>query len=283
MNVLLNKIPFWRGQKKLGVDFGSMILSRYVVNMFKNNKNYNLIERFIGSIHNTDNFYNYQYINDYINNDMKTMTDKYKIINIGGDHSISMGTVPPMLELYPDLRVIWFDAHPDINTENSSMSGNYHGMPVHFLSELCNDEKVNWIKNKLPLKNILYIGIRDIDPYEKEMLDKHNILYFNNDDINKYGVKEVMKKNLDKLNPDNKYPIHLSFDIDGMDPQYCRSTGTIADNGISLNDAASIFNDIRDTNNLVSMDIVEFNPMIGGKYKVLVTIDTITKLLKELF
>ena len=95
-----------------------------------------------------------------------------KKINIGGDHSMAIATVADSLNRVPPgkLKVIWFDAHPDINTYKSSISKNYHGMPLGYLTGLCKSHYFPFITNYLNFENLLYIGIRDIDEYEKKII-----------------------------------------------------------------------------------------------------------------
>ena len=100
---------------------------------------------------------------------------KEKRINIGGDHSISIATVAHTFNNFPKSKVIWVDAHADINTYHSSISKNYHGMPLSFLTGLCKSENFDFIKNYVPFENILYFGVRDLDSFEKFIIRERNI------------------------------------------------------------------------------------------------------------
>ena len=98
-----------------------------------------------------------------------------KKINIGGDHSMSISTVQDSLFRNPNVKLIWIDAHPDINTRISSTTKNYHGMPLSILTGIDRYSPLVFQKNILPFNNLLYIGIRDIEPFEKHIIDKYTI------------------------------------------------------------------------------------------------------------
>lgn len=196
-------------------------------------------------------------------------------INIGGDHSIGVSTVQPALDMYKDnLLVIWIDAHSDINTFNSSYTKNMHGMPVSCLLGYMPHwyDKPSTIKNftKLNKKNLLYVGLRDMDLYEMELIKQKKITYFKDFSPIIY--------NIIKSSP-AKY-IHISCDIDSMDPTIMPSTGTPVNNGLLLEDVVKIINCCR--KNLVGFDLVEFNPMIGTKKDVNMTLDNIGKIINLL-
>ena len=142
--LLLNNIPLWRGQTKYGVKYGSSLLNTITheriqehipikANFFRSSSlnEFNLLDNI--------NLFK-QYVSPVIE-------EQYKkgdlVLNLGGDHAISIATIPPMLKKYPNLRVIWVDAHADINSPEVSLSGNVHGMPVHFISTLDSDKKEN--------------------------------------------------------------------------------------------------------------------------------------------
>ena len=181
---------------------------------------------------------------------------KNKVITVGGDHSISLSTVASSGEKYKDdLVVVWVDAHPDINTRESSYTKNIHGMPV--ASFLGIDNLFN-----LPTINpsqLIYIGIRDIDEYEQTLLDTHNIEHYNMKYIQKYGIKDIIN-NISKIDA----PIHLSLDVDAVDPTEFISTGTPVPFGLRKNDVWDIVTKLK--KNLVSTDIVELNTNLSTNY-----------------
>ena len=183
-------------------------------------------------------------------------------VNIGGDHSMSIATVADSIKRYKDLKVVWMDAHCDINTYEMSTTKNYHGMPLSILTGLEGDRSLNFTNKKIKFKNILYIGVRDIDPYEREIVKKHKIKYITVDEI---------RSNLDKALSDIKNfisesPVHFSFDVDVLDPTVMPSTGTPVENGLELEPCKIIIDEML-TNNLVSVDLTELNLSLGDREK----------------
>lgn len=183
-----------------------------------------------------------------------------KIINIGGDHSMAIATIASTLNKYPNAKIIYFDAHADINTYDSSNSKHYHGMPLSFVTGLDKNKHFSFIKNKLPFDNLLYIGSRCWDIFELNEVYKENIKFLTPDDINN-NFKESMTKIMNFVGDS---PIHVSFDVDSIDPKYIPSTGTPVKNGIKLNKAIKIL-DTLNNKNIVNMDITELNMNLGSK------------------
>ena len=182
--------------------------------------------------------------------------------NIGGDHSMSLATVAYTLNKYPDSKVIWFDAHPDINTSYSSETQNVHGMPLGFLTGLDEYEGFSFIKNTLPFQNLLYVGLRDIDHYEQNILNTCNIEQITSEEVNNNPTK-VIRTIQDFI--DNE-TFHLSFDVDCMDPSIMSSTGTPVENGILLKPMKKVLRNIMNSNKMVNMDITELNLELGDNH-----------------
>jgi arginase len=151
---------------------------------------------------------------------------------LGGDHSLAMGSISGVARHYQNLSVIWVDAHADINTSMTTLSGNLHGCPVAFLAGIESSvPEFAWLKKCLDPRNIVYIGLRDVDPGERKILSDYNIKAYSMHEIDKWGIGKVMQMALDYL---GNGPIHLSFDIDALDPQYAPSTGTPVVGGLSF-------------------------------------------------
>ena len=176
------------------------------------------------------------------------------VITLGGDHSIGHSTVSSSLSKFnDDLLVIWIDAHADLNTHESSISKNTHGMPVSGLIGL----EPNWISKSIPIlkpKNLIYFGIRDLDQAEIDFINKLGIRQFN--------YLDGLTKYLDEVDITNK-KIHISFDIDSLDPSYLNSTGTLAQGGLKPSDVVDLYKYIQSKTNIVALDIVELNPELG--------------------
>lgn len=192
------------------------------------------------------------------------------VLTLGGDHSIAIGTISGTAKairerLGREIGVIWVDAHADINTPETSDSGNIHGMPVAFLTGLATEKADNpfsWIKpeHRLSLKKLVYIGLRDVDRGEKKILREHGIKAFSMHDIDKFGIGRVMEMALGWIGTDT--PIHLSFDVDALDPMYAPSTGTPVRGGLTLREGDFIAECVHETGNLIALDLVEVNPSL---------------------
>jgi arginase len=179
-------------------------------------------------------------------------------INIGGDHSMALSSVAYSINKYKNLKLIWIDAHADINTFEKSESKNYHGMPLAFLTGLDKDKRLYNIHKYIDFKDILYIGIRDLDPFEKEIIEEKNINVITVDDI-RHDYLNSMNKLFQFI--DNN-PTHISFDMDAMDPSIIPSTGTPVENGFHIQEAINILKCL-DKEHIVNMDITELNLNIG--------------------
>ncbi|KAL6707850.1 Arginase, catabolizes arginine to ornithine and urea [Coniothyrium glycines] len=195
------------------------------------------------------------------------------VVTLGGDHSIAIGTVSGTARairerLGKEVAVIWVDAHADINTPETSDSGNVHGMPVAFLTGLATEKRQDifgWIKEHhlLSTKKLVYIGLRDIDKGEKRILREHNIKAFSMHDIDRHGIGKVMELALGWIGSDT--PIHLSFDVDAIDPMWAPSTGTPVRGGLTLREGDFIAECVAETGSLVALDLVEVNPSLDAK------------------
>lgn len=185
---------------------------------------------------------------------------------VGGDHSIGTATVAAALEENPDTCVLWIDAHADINSPKTSELGNLHGCPMLFVMGIHRElypREFDWVPAKLKPSRIAYIGLRDVDAGEKKILAEHNIPAFSMYHIDKYGIGKVIEMALDKVNPDRKNPIHLSYDVDAIDPLFVPATGTRVEGGLTLREGLFVAEDLAQTGLLASLDIVETNPKLG--------------------
>ena len=202
-------------------------------------------------------------VSNDLSSNLHNLYEKSKLVeghkvNIGGDHSMAIATVADSLRKYSNLKVVWFDAHCDINTYQESQSKNYHGMPLSILTGIEKDKSLNFTDKLLNPANLLYIGVRDIDPFESQIMLEHNIKYLTVNQVNTDPYKCC--NIISDFVSDN--PVHFSFDVDGLDPSVIPSTGTTASNGIKLEPAFEIVNRMLQTN-LKSVDITELNLEIG--------------------
>jgi arginase len=192
-------------------------------------------------------------------------------LTIGGDHSLGLGTVLGSCRAWKKKNkpvcLVWVDAHADINTVDSTSSGNIHGMPLSWLLGL-NSQRVpgfEWVEDQplLEKERVVYIGLRDVDSGEKELLKKHGIKAFSMHHVDRYGIGRVVEMALDHVNPNRDLPIHLSFDVDALDPSVAPSTGTPVRGGLTFREGHYICEAISETGLLVGMDLMEVNPTLG--------------------
>ncbi|KAI0071551.1 arginase [Panus rudis PR-1116 ss-1] len=186
-------------------------------------------------------------------------------LTLGGDHSLAMGTISGTLDQYPDACVVWVDAHADINTPETTDTGNIHGMPVSFLLGLDTSiPEFAWVKPALKANRLVYIGLRDVDAGEKKILRDNGIKAFSMHEVDKYGIGKVVEMALDHVNPNRDRPIHLSFDVDALDPTVAPSTGTPVRGGLTFREGHYICEAIWETGLLVALDIMEVNPSLSS-------------------
>lgn len=186
-------------------------------------------------------------------------------IVLGGDHSIAIGTISGVMQHKKNLGVIWFDAHGDINTDLTSPSGNIHGMPVSVLLGI-GHPKLTSIGGhvKLNAKNIVFIGTRDLDAGERKLLKELGITVFTMHEIDRYGMPYVIEKAIGVAS-DGTDGIHVSFDVDCMDPVHAIGTGTRVAGGMTYRESHFCLEMIAQTNKVVSAEFVEVNPLIDMK------------------
>jgi arginase len=186
-------------------------------------------------------------------------------ITIGGDHSLAIGSIAGCANYYRKIEeefgLVWFDAHGDINTPDTTASGNVHGMPLA-CSLGIGDKRLTELLGFSPKvsgdKTVL-IGIRDIDAGEREIINSSGITAFTIKDIDQYGLGKVLDASLEALGP-NVRGIHLSFDIDVMDPDAAPGVSTPAIGGITYREAHLALEMLAEARLVRSIDIVELNP-----------------------
>lgn len=189
-------------------------------------------------------------------------------IVLGGDHSIAMGSIKASLEHNPNLGVIWFDAHGDINTDKTSPSGNIHGMPVASLMGFGAEELLDIGKKEYLLKkeNIVYIGSRDLDAGERKTMKDLGVKVYTMHEVDYYGIKVVMEEAIEYLK-DKCDSIHVSFDMDVLDPEVAPGTGTKVPGGMGYREAHLSLELVAKTEKLVSAEFVEVNPALDLENK----------------
>lgn len=203
-------------------------------------------------------------ISEQIRDIILAFFNKQSLCFVGGDHSIAIGSIAAVLQQEPNLGVVWFDAHGDINTEATSPSGNAHGMPVAALMGLCSSGLNDVAKTRLKPGNIYWVGVRSLDAGEKVTLHRLGIEdnVYTAEYVRAHGMTAVMADIRGKMRERGIVQTHLSFDIDGMDPTIVAATGTRVANGLLQEDFDEFAAGLSTLPPLRSMDFVEYNPLL---------------------
>ncbi len=180
---------------------------------------------------------------------------------IGGDHSVTVGTVAAAAHSEPT-GLIWIDAHGDFNTPQTSPSGSIHGMPLAVLTGEGHKTLVNVGQPgaKILPDNVVLIGQRDLDPVERQRLKSFGITVFTMREIDEHGIRTVAGKALMKLAHLKR--VHLSVDMDALDPLEAPGVGTPVPGGITYREGHLLMEILADSGKITSMDLVEINPIL---------------------
>ncbi|WP_277586710.1 arginase [Psychrobacillus antarcticus] len=190
-------------------------------------------------------------------------------IVLGGDHSIAIGTLAGLADSYDNLGVIWYDAHADLNTAETSPSGNIHGMPLAVSIGLGHEELLNIrdFSPKIKPENVVIIGARSVDPGERELIREKGIKVFSMHEIDKLGMSEVMDQTIQYFQDRKVDGVHLSLDLDGLDPLYTPGVGTPVTGGITYRESHLAMEMLYASNMITSAEFVEVNPILDEKNK----------------
>src|SRR6202049_3097300 len=203
---------------------------------------------------------------------VKTLEAGKVPLALGGDHSMAAGTVSGVAEFYRrqnhHVGLIWIDAHTDINTPESSPSGNVHGMPLAALMGLWPSDLANIFdfSPKVKPQNCVLVGVRDIDAVEKENVLRAGIGVFTMRDIDERGMRTVMEEAL-RMAARGTSGYHISLDMDWVDPEDAPGVGTPVRGGATYREAHLAMEIIADHGRMLSFEIVEVNPVIDEHNK----------------
>jgi arginase len=190
-------------------------------------------------------------------------------ILLGGDHCLGIGSITAVArhcrETGKQLRVLWLDAHADFNTHDVTPSGNIHGMPVACLCGLGPDALTRLGGDAPAVKpsEIRQIGIRSVDPGEKRLIKDHALDVYDMRYIDEVGMKRAMEEALAGIDDDTH--VHVSFDVDFLDPSIAPGVGTTVPGGPNYREAQLVMEMIADTGRMRSLDIVELNPALDTR------------------
>jgi arginase len=198
----------------------------------------------------------------------KVVQDGYFPLILGGDHSTAIGTLAGVAKHYSNLGVIWFDAHGDLNTVETSPSGNIHGMPLAVSMGLGHKALTNIMgySPKVKLENIVIIGARALDIGEKGLINEKGIKVYTMHEIDRIGMTKVMEETIGYLK-ERTDGVHLSFDMDALDPTDAPGVGTPVNGGVSYRESHLAMEMLAEANIITSAEFVEVNPILDEKNK----------------
>lgn len=199
-------------------------------------------------------------------------------IVVGGDHSIAIGSVSGTKMAFPDKRlgVVWIDAHADLHSPWTTPSGNVHGMPLALLMHIEKKgrnrprvytmdtwdrlRKIGVNSPKLTPKDLVFIGLRDYEPEEKAIIEEHGIKIITVEDLRSKGAEKAVQETLAHLSLCEH--LHISFDVDSLDPSISVGTGTPVPNGLFLEEASALLQGFCRDPKTATLDVVEINPAL---------------------
>jgi arginase len=200
---------------------------------------------------------------------------------LGGDHALSLGSVAGSIRRSRDpqrLGLLWIDAHADLNTPEDSPSGNVHGMPLaHLLGEGAAELRAV-ASNAMAPENVVLLGLRSVDPGERERIRRLGIRAFTISDIDRFGIAAVLDQALKALAHTER--LHLSFDADVLDPAVAPGIGTPVRGGLSYREAHLLMELLSEHGQLAAVDFVEVNPILDQGNR---TANMIVELAESLF
>ena len=292
MNISIIGMPLFYGCDRPGVEKGPEELRKNnLIDIFEENHTvYDLGDIEVEKANAEDKFLSnskLKYLDQVVNANNNLATKVLEALEnntlpfiVGGDHSLALGSIAGSSQfLGNDLAVIWIDAHGDINTHETTPSGNIHGMPLAASMGIGYEKLTSIFFNNFKVKpeNVFILACRDLDEGEIELIDKLDINVWKNHDINNKGIDKVVKELLSLISSKNIKNIHLSYDIDCLDPEYVPGTGTPVSDGLSFSESKSLLEAILGTSLVKSIDFVEYNPDLDQNNR---TKETCIELLK---
>lgn len=181
---------------------------------------------------------------------------------MGGDHGLALGTIHGLLHHHPDLIVVWIDAHADANVPSSSPTGNMHGMPLAWLLG-AKEGAPEWLKHHLHPRRLIYVGVRDVDPYERMLLQEWDIAWIRPEDFSREDGHALIKRELRRIDPTLTAKVHISLDVDALDANSIHATGTRVHDGLTFQQIEDVVSAICESHPVVAMEAVEVNPKLG--------------------
>lgn len=183
---------------------------------------------------------------------------------LGGDHSIAAGSISATAQYFGNIGIIWVDAHGDFNDEEISPSGNIHGMPLSAICGCKPDSLVHFTTARVDPRKVVIIGARALDPLEIVKLQEKGVTIYSISDVHTIGIKEIIH-NAISIASSSTSGIHLSFDMDAIDPASAPGVGTPVLNGLTARECFMICEALFLSTKLKGIDLVETNPLLDKR------------------
>lgn len=298
MNISIIDMPLFYGCDNPGVEKGPQVLrENNLLDIFnKSHKVCDMGEVHVKNVSSNDKYAanaKMKYLDEVVRSNVgladkvyESLKNSYLPLIIGGDHSLALGSLAGASKFFnEDLAVIWVDAHGDINTLETSPSGNIHGMPLASSMGIGHNSltDIYFAKQKVKPENVFLLGCRDLDLGEIELIKEHNLNVWTMKDIKSKGIETILKELLNIINQNCVKNIHFSFDIDCLDPSYVPGTGTPVEDGLSFPEGKKVIETIIGTSLVKSMDFVEFNPDLDKNKKTLETCIELLNIISNAF
>jgi arginase len=270
-------VPVFYGADKRGVEYGPAKLREKKLSSIlgkHNHKVYDLGDIHVPEVKEYDKFNshsNLKYLDTIVEISKNLAHTVYSSLKaesfplvIGGDHSLALGSISGVSRASKDFAVIWMDAHGDINTHDTSGSGNIHGMPLAKAMNVGHEDLTNvyFAGQKVNPENVFILGARDLDPGEIDLISQLRLNVYSADEIIERGINIVVQEVIDKLKARNIQSVHLSFDLDFIDAKYVPGTGTPVSEGVDIDDTKEALKMLAETKLIKSMDFVELNVLL---------------------
>lgn len=184
---------------------------------------------------------------------------------IGGDHSLAAGSLAATMDVAPNTHVLWLDAHPDFNTIATTQSGNLHGIPVAVAAGLAGAQEIyGSCVQPLPPANVTMIGIRSVDPPERTLLNAHGVHVHDMRDVDEHGMGALIRGAVARAEAAGA-PLHVSLDVDFLDPDIAPAVGTTVPGGATIREAHLAMELLHESGRVASLDLVELNPFLDER------------------
>jgi arginase len=182
---------------------------------------------------------------------------------LGGDHSIAMGTLGGMAKAHGAGAALWIDAHGDLNRPQTSPTGNVHGMPLAAALGVAGDAFVTTAWPTPSVERAALVGVRSLDPGERELLQSPDVKVFTMSEVDRVGVERVLRESLEFLA--GAAFLHVSLDLDVVDPMYAPGVGTPVRGGLTYREAHLALELVAESDRLDSLELVEVNPILDSE------------------